>query len=183
MEQGADKDKATNIGTTPLLIAAENNHVAVLRYLMEQGADVNKASVTGYAPLHAAVERGHIAAAVCLMESGLADLSARTRVGRRRGLMDLADTDAMKQAIVKVEERRRNHGYKRAVIPNPTAAEQASVERARLEAEGEGEVGGVQGQVQATDGVLAEEVDDDSGSDEEHEVAFRKSLKRKRSES
>ena len=99
--------------------------------------------------------------------------------------------EAIEQLIRDEEIRRRDHGYKRAVIPNPTPAEQASIERARLEAMGETEGDGQgqasasavaegEGQGQARAGAVADEDDDDSGSDEEHEVAYLKSLKRQR---
>ena len=98
---------------------------------------------------------------------------------RTRDPMDLARNEEMRQAIINEEERRRNHGYRRAVIPNPTPAEQASLDRA---AEGQSqEQGQDQNQGQASASAVAEEDDDDSGSDEEHEVAYLKSLKRQRS--
>ena len=79
----------------------------------------------------------------------------------------------IKQLICDEEIRRRDHGYKRAVLPNPTAAERANGYLACLGGEDEG-------QGQASANAVAEEDDDDSGSDEEHEVAYLKSLKRKR---
>ena len=179
LEQGADKDKAANDGATPLCIAAQEGHLAVVQCLVEElGVDVNKATTDDYGrltPLHAAVANGHIDVAVCLMERGMADLNARTRAGERP--MDLALNEAMRQAIVNEEIRRRDHGFRRAVLPNPTAAERANGYLACLEGETEG-----QGQASAS--AVAEEEDDDSGSDEEHEVAYRRSLlKRKRGSS
>ena len=94
--------------------------------------------------------------------------------------MDLARNEEMRQAIVNEEECRRNHGYRRAVIPNPTPVEQANIDRACREAEGQSQEEG-QGQGQASASAVAEEGDDDSGSDEEHEVAYLKSLKTQRS--
>ena len=72
------------------------------------------------------------------------------------------------------QQHRRDHGYKRAVIPFPTAAELAAMQ---LLHEGDDEG---QGQGQASASAVAEEDDDDSGSDEEHEVAYLRSLKRQR---
>ena len=150
---------------------------------------MNKAKDSGYAPLHTAVERGHIDVAIFLVESGLADSTARTRRGRLQ--MDLATNTAMRQAIVNEETRRRDHGYKRAVIPNPTAAELANMQLllgGDDEGQGQGQaianavaenVG--QGQGSASASAVAEEDDDDSGSDEPHEEAYWRSLKRKRS--
>ena len=177
--QGADKDKAANNGASPLYIAAQNGHLAVVQCLVEElGVDVDKATTDAnrrQTPLHIAVANGHIDVAVCLMERGMADLNARTIYGRRP--MDLARDEAMRQAIVNEEIRRRDHGFRRAVLPNPTAAERANGYLACLEGETEG-----QGQASAS--AVAEEEDDDSGSDEEHEVAYRRSLlKRKRASS
>jgi len=53
-EQGADKDKATDSGATPLFVAAYEGHFTVVRYLAEQGADKWKAA-GGNTPLQAAI--------------------------------------------------------------------------------------------------------------------------------
>ena len=162
-------------GATPLFMAAEHGHLA-------------KATTTTIGrdtPLHIAIWNGHIDVAICLME-GLADLNARTR-----DPMDLARNEEMRQAIINEEERRRNHGYRRAVIPNPTPAEVESHKRDRLQAgimdedEDQDQAGGsgsASVSANATSDVMAaaEEDDDDSGSDEPHEEAYLKSLKRQR---
>ena len=109
------------------------------QYLVEDaGVDVNKATTAGTGfttPLHTAVGNNHIDVAVCLMERGMADLNARTTDGRRP--MDHATNEAMRQAIVNEEKRRRDHGFKRSVIPpNPTtAAGQESNEKNEEEGE------------------------------------------------
>ena len=53
-EEGADVDKATSNGPTPLGTAAARGHFAVVRYLVERGADVDKARATSYTPLYGA---------------------------------------------------------------------------------------------------------------------------------
>ena len=178
LEQGADKEKTTNYGCSPLFMAALNGHLPVVQCLTEEiGVDVDKATTdaTGrLTPLHAAVVQNHIDVAVCLMERGMADINALNINGRRP--IDLAPNEEMRQAIVNEEIRRRDHGFRRAVLPNPTAAERANGYLACLEPKS-------QDQGQASANAVAEEEDDDSGSDEEHEVAYRKSLKRKRSSS
>jgi ankyrin repeat protein len=44
---GAHVNKATDDGVTPLFIAAQNGHEAVVRALIELGADVNMAADGG----------------------------------------------------------------------------------------------------------------------------------------
>ena len=88
--------------------------------------------------------------------------------------IDMTDDEAIKQLIRDEEIRRRDHGFRRAVLPNPTAEERANGYLACLYNEDEG-----QGQGSAS--AVAEEDDDDSGSDEPHEVAYLQSLKRQRS--
>ena len=101
--------------------------------------------------------------------------------------IDIAANEAVKQLIRDEEIRRRDHGYKRAVIPNPTAAELASMQLIHEgddEGVGQASAGAVAegvGQGQASAHAVAEEKeDDDSGSDEEHEVAYQNSLKKQR---
>ena len=55
---------------TPLYIAAEFGHEAVVRTLMEAGADVNKATDDGVTPLYMAAYKGHEAMVRTLMEAG-----------------------------------------------------------------------------------------------------------------
>ena len=112
-----------------------------------------------------------------------APLNARTTNGRLP--IDVAANETIKQLIRDEEDRRRNHGYKRAVIPHPTAAEQAASKRARLghddeveegkEDAKEGDEGEGQGQAQASATAAAADEDDDgenddsASSDEDHE--------------
>ena len=51
IEAGADVNKAMDNGATPLYMAAQNGHEAVVRALIEFGADVNKARDNGRTPL------------------------------------------------------------------------------------------------------------------------------------
>ena len=51
IEAGVDINKAEDKCVTPLLIAAQNGHEAVLRVLIEAGADINKAEDNGSTPL------------------------------------------------------------------------------------------------------------------------------------
>ena len=184
LELGADKDQTSNNGISPLYIAAQNGHFDVVQYLLEQGADVNKAMKNGFTPLHIAAFRGHVEVLSCLFIWG-ASLTARTTAP---GLLPIhaAANEAIRQLIRDEEIRRRDHGYKRAVLPNPTAAELASMQLLHEggdEGQGQASANAVAegvGQGQASASAVAEEDDDDSGSDEVHEVAYLKSLKRQR---
>ena len=160
LKHEADKE---NEGLTPLFMAAQNGHWEVVQYLVEDaGVDVNKATnvATGRrTPLHVAVTNGDIDVAVCLMERGMADLNARTTDSQRP--MDLAPNDEMRQVITNEEKRRRDHGFKRSVIPpNPTTtiAEQES---------NENEVGQAEANAvtNAEESEQEEDEEDDSGSD------------------
>jgi ankyrin repeat protein len=46
----------TNLGETPLMLAAINNYLELAKVLIQRGADVNK---PGWSPLHYASTRGH----------------------------------------------------------------------------------------------------------------------------
>jgi ankyrin repeat protein len=46
-------------GTTPLYIAAQNGHEAIVRVLIELGADVKKAEDDGWTPLYVAAYEGN----------------------------------------------------------------------------------------------------------------------------
>ena len=170
LEHGADKDKVAYNGASPLYIAAEQGHSAVVQYLLEHGADVNQAANDGMTPLHAAAQFDRAEVLTCLMNWG-ASLTARDDDGDLP--IDITDNEANKQLIRDEEIRRRDHGFRRAVLPNPTAAERANGYLACLYSEDEG-------QGQASANAVAEEDDDDSGSDEPHEVAYLQSLKRQR---
>ena len=170
LEQGVDKDVGDNSGHTALIVATYSGHLAAIGWLLEQGVDVNKAENDGWTPLHRAAYHGHPEIVTCLMNWG-ASLTARTNdqvyepISNRLPI-ELASNEAIKQLIRDEEIRRRDHGYKRAVIPNPTDAER---KRARLErGEDEDEA---QSQGQAIASAVAEEDDgenDDSGSDVEY---------------
>jgi len=61
---------------TPLIKAAENGRIEVVRLLLEKGADVNKHNEGGETPLHYATRGGHIEAMTILLDHG-ADVSAK----------------------------------------------------------------------------------------------------------
>ena len=75
-------------------------------------------------PRRAAAMDGHAEILNCRMNLG-ASLTARTTT---TGLLPIDDAanDAIKQLIRDEEIRRRDHGFRRAVLPNPAAAERYS---------------------------------------------------------
>ena len=73
---GATNDR----GKTALHLAAENNHVALVRLLLEYGARLNVRSDGGWTALHNAADRGHVEVASLLLECK-AEVNAGTSSG------------------------------------------------------------------------------------------------------
>ena len=162
----------------------------MVEHLLEHDTDVNKTRSNGWSALHAAAHDGHAEVVTCLM-NWAASLTVRAREGDDdqeigRLPIDVAANEAIKQLIRDEDDRRRNYGYKRAVIPNPTAEEEAASKRTRFE-DNDGEEGKEveeeeekeeekeegQGQAQASSMAVEEEDDgendDSASSDEDHE--------------
>jgi ankyrin repeat protein len=60
LHHGATLDDAANkAGVTPLMVAGEENHVALAAFLIAEGADVGHAEVHGYAPITRAIWKGN----------------------------------------------------------------------------------------------------------------------------
>ena len=57
---GADLNKASGDGSTAMLVAIQNGHYDVARYLVEKGADINKANEKGWTPLYLAVKHRNL---------------------------------------------------------------------------------------------------------------------------
>ena len=139
VQKGALLDKATiESRMTPLIVATIEGHTDIVLYLLEEGANVNNVDSDGWSPLHwsARVNIYDEKIGKLLMSYG-ADLNAKTNNGELA--IDLAYSEAMKQAIRDEPRRRMDHGYKRATEQDrhPNAAATAS---AQQEEEGEEEM-------------------------------------------
>ena len=60
VEAGANKDQPTTEDeSTPLQLAVEKGHLAVVRFLVESGADIDRTTQSGKTALDVALEHGH----------------------------------------------------------------------------------------------------------------------------
>ncbi|HET9216314.1 MAG TPA: ankyrin repeat domain-containing protein [Terriglobia bacterium] len=87
LEHGADVNKASLLGRTPLLVAAGiEGTLETVKLLAERGADVNAADTAGVTPLIAAAFVDNRAVAKFLIEEG-ANVNARATLGANTALM------------------------------------------------------------------------------------------------
>ena len=73
LENGAEPNKRTKYGDTPLHFAAWNiNYVSIslVKVLIQAGADPNIANIFGRTPLHGAARHGRIEVVKLMMDSG-----------------------------------------------------------------------------------------------------------------
>ena len=81
LDQGADVNKATLLGRTPLLVAASTSGtLETIRLLVQKGADVNAADNFGNTPLIAAARGDNAEAAKLFIEKG-ASVNAESKSG------------------------------------------------------------------------------------------------------
>jgi uncharacterized protein len=60
LEKGALLDDAANkAGVTPMMVAGEANHAAVVEFLIARGADINHPEIHGYLPVSRALWKGN----------------------------------------------------------------------------------------------------------------------------
>ena len=69
-EAGAEVNKPTSTGSTPLRGVAFNRHCGVMEVLIKNGADLHSANVHGQSPLLIAVMRGNLKATRLLLNKG-----------------------------------------------------------------------------------------------------------------
>ena len=82
LDHGADIHKASRLGRTPLIVAAETyGALDTVKLLLQKGADVNAADNIGYTPLIAAAYVDNTAIARLLIEKG-ASLNSKTSAGQ-----------------------------------------------------------------------------------------------------
>ena len=79
-EGNSDIKATNNRGKTALHLAAENNHLALVKLLLEHGADPHVRSDGGWQPLLNAADKGHIEVASLLLRWN-ANVNARTSSG------------------------------------------------------------------------------------------------------
>ena len=58
--QGAKVEAPNKYGVTPLIMAAQNGHIEVVRFLEAQGAKVDTPANDGCTPLYFAAQNGHL---------------------------------------------------------------------------------------------------------------------------
>ena len=70
LNEGAEVDRASKDGRTPLYVACWKGHVDLAQLLLEKGAEVDRAKKGGETPLHVACQFGHVDAARLLLDNG-----------------------------------------------------------------------------------------------------------------
>lgn len=70
LDAGANINKKTIYGSSPLCLACFNGHLAITRELVRRGADIHYQDTAGYTPLHYAVTNGNLSIVNLLLEKG-----------------------------------------------------------------------------------------------------------------
>ena len=105
VKSGADVNKATDTGDTPLMTAYEHGHEAVVNYLKQKGAkgDINSANKYGWTPLYIASNHGNLDTVKYLIEEG-ADVNKADNSGKTPLYV------AREQGYQAISELLRSHG-------------------------------------------------------------------------
>jgi ankyrin repeat protein len=81
-ELGANVNGTRSHGATPLYVAAQNDHLAVVRCLVNDlGADTSQAFGDGATPLHIAAQQGHLGVVRCMLGELGADVNQARHCG------------------------------------------------------------------------------------------------------
>ena len=81
LEAGAKKDEPEfALGQTPMLTAAQNGHLDIVRFLAEVGADKDQTANNGVTPLMVAAAHGHLDIVRFLAEVGADKDQKQTKV-------------------------------------------------------------------------------------------------------
>ncbi len=80
ISEGADINALSVHSFTPLMLAAENQHLPIVRLLLESGAQVNVARRNGHTALHMAAAKGHLDIVQALVKAG-ADMNSVSKFG------------------------------------------------------------------------------------------------------
>ena len=59
MENGASIDAQSELGFTPIYMAAQEGHEEIVKHLLDIGADHNLAMDEGFCPVDIAIQQGH----------------------------------------------------------------------------------------------------------------------------
>jgi ankyrin repeat protein len=94
LDSGAKADDANNEGVTPLLLASEKPHAAILQSLVKAGADVNARGKDRYTPLMRAVAAGADLDSVRVLLDGKSDVNAEDDQNRNAILLLASRQDA-----------------------------------------------------------------------------------------
>ncbi|RYP44940.1 hypothetical protein DL768_008646 [Monosporascus sp. mg162] len=81
LPRGEDVDSNDSELRTPLSVAAEYGHEAVVKVLLEKGAGIKSRNDLGHTPLSLAARKGHEAVVKVLLEKG-ADIKSKNKLGQ-----------------------------------------------------------------------------------------------------
>ena len=81
LELGADVNQSDTDGETPVYVAAQNGHEAVVQQLVAADAALNQSNNNGATPLFMAAQKGHEAVVQQLVAAGAAVNQARNTDG------------------------------------------------------------------------------------------------------
>jgi cytohesin len=70
MSHAEPSDARHDDGSTALILAAQNGHLAVVEALLKAGADAARATTDGRTALHLAAQNGHTAVVEALLKAG-----------------------------------------------------------------------------------------------------------------